>query len=646
MSLGDWPRKLAAFDDDALAALANKGLVRRAGKDVAKTPPTVVGDDGDALRLDVAGTVVELRLPPAASTCACDAGVCRHILAALIFVRDSAAEEAEAVDVAEELRNIDEAAVAAWAGKPTLKKAGVVLSRGAEFAEEPGVIRVTLPAAGVNVRFLGGGLDALLCDCHAPGPCPHKAAALLAYLARRDDRPLDTQPIALQEHAGAARTREEVRAATITLLEEAVTLGLARLSPATHHRLQTLATSAHGVDLPRLERSLAALADSAKLILARHAAGDSAAFLRAAARCRALCLALATPTAALVGEHRNAYLPVAGSIDLVGLGATRWQTASGYHGLTVYFWEPAAKTWASWTDARPLDAAGFDPASRFESDPPWTGARHPRDAAARRWRVSHLRRSTAGRLATGDNARGLSNGDTEPLALAEADFAQIARRAADLAAPALTAGRRELDDLVLLKVAQWSLPTYDPVKQLARRAVADEAGGWITLELNHGPAAGGSLDWLQADDLAATAVLARLRRPTPDGAVAEPITLWTDNRPTHLTLDAAPRANPTAAVPPPPTDSPLHRRLRHANRLIAELADAGVRAARPEDELRDLAAALRHAGLVAPAAALARTAAALATTRGRADDATDAPAAAAVLDAAHVLTLATDAAGA
>ena len=99
-----------------------------------------------------------------------------------------------------------------------------------------------------------------------------------------------------------------------------VSLGLARLSTATAQRLTTLAVSAHGVDLPRLERMLKSLADEVQLALRRDAQSSSANLLLQAARVEALRTALVKSAAAvLVGQHRTQYHDV-GQITLTGLG--------------------------------------------------------------------------------------------------------------------------------------------------------------------------------------------------------------------------------------------------------------------------------------------------------------------------------------
>src|SRR5688572_29132954 len=78
----------AALDDDALAAMANKGLVRRAQKDLETAAPQILDVFGDRVRIQVAEAAVEIPELPSKSTCSCPAtGICRHILSALLFLR-------------------------------------------------------------------------------------------------------------------------------------------------------------------------------------------------------------------------------------------------------------------------------------------------------------------------------------------------------------------------------------------------------------------------------------------------------------------------------------------------------------------------------------------------------------------------------
>ena len=80
------------------------------------------------------------------------------------------------------------------------------------------------------------------------------------------------------------------------------------------------------------------------------------------------------------------------------MGALRWRTPSGYAGLTVYFWDRSARKWATWTDARPLSIAGFDPVGAHRADGPWAGVSSPTEASRTLIRLVGAWRNRQGRL--------------------------------------------------------------------------------------------------------------------------------------------------------------------------------------------------------------------------------------------------------
>ena len=635
---------LSALDDEALAALANKGLARRARKDVEKAPAKLVSADDDSVSLEVEGCTVRLCAPITTSTCTCSSGVCRHILGAVIFLRESAdragpstrqpaeAEPSQAAPssdmLAEQILAIDESALQKWASKPLLKRAAVVLSRGYEV-EDALLLLVRLPGQNVAVRLMGTLPEAMICSCHAPGPCEHKAAAVLAYQAHRSGRAVQLPQATLKASAGAPRSREEVRGAVTTLLREMVALGLCRVSTVTQQRLRTLATSAHGVDLPRLQRMLKALSDEVSLTLARDARASAPSLLLSAARTAALCAALEHPTPRLVGEHRSLYMPVTGTLDLVGLGAGRWRTRSGYHGLTVYFWEPASRCWTAWTDARPIGTPGFDPAARFDEDGPWPGCGNPRQAARTSWRLSGANRNGTGRIAARVATRGIVRGRSGPgEGPLLADFAQLAERAKQAFASGL-GDRPGHADLVLLAPVHWSEAGYDPVTQEVTRLVAD-ANHRIPLVLRHAPETDQGLTSLQRiDGSTVRAVLGSLKIGAR-GLFVEPITLWTETQPIHLTLDAdtsrpARRATKEGAPRPveddagevdeeeadsgeavPSASSRVARLLAQAESELLAIAEGGVEVARDLSPLRLVTKDCAALGLATCAAGLTK----------------------------------------
>ena len=193
---------LTAFDDEALAALANRGLVRRARKDVESAAPTILEPDGDRLRLDMGDATVTIDPTPSRSVCSCPAsGTCRHILAALIFLREAGSSPGRAgitpldqtPSSADEICAVTDLALAKWAGKALVGRAMQALAHGlaVEF-EESGAVIARFPTRNVTCRWMpGGGLAGMVCSCHAPEACEHKVAAVLAFQVASGRRTLD-----------------------------------------------------------------------------------------------------------------------------------------------------------------------------------------------------------------------------------------------------------------------------------------------------------------------------------------------------------------------------------------------------------------------------------------------------------------------
>ncbi|HEX4457149.1 MAG TPA: hypothetical protein VIA18_04225, partial [Polyangia bacterium] len=367
------------LDDAALAALANKGLVRRARADLATTTPAIVGEVATGVQLRVESSLVELRERPADSRCDCPAtGVCRHILTAWLFVAGQAEPVAAAANAGAEILALDDEALRRWAGAALVRRADRELAGGLQVECSDGAVFVgRIPELNAEVRWLGGaGPRGMLCDCHAATTCLHRVAVVLAWqIAHGARRPVALE-VELEASTDAPRTRDDVRLAAARAAEDLVVHGLSRLAPALGERLRTLATSAHGVDLPRLERVLRGLADEIAAWLARSARASDELLLSRCATAHTLARALATPTPATVGAHRSRYERVR-DLELAGAGARAWRSASGYHGLTVYFWDAGSAAWNTFTEARPLATPDFVPRARFTASGPWRGGQSP-----------------------------------------------------------------------------------------------------------------------------------------------------------------------------------------------------------------------------------------------------------------------------
>ena len=516
-----------ALDDETLVALANKGLLRRAQKDLEAGTPEIQEERADTLVLGFPGEGCAVTMPaagPAKATCTCPAGSgCRHILAAALFLRAQAQQAPASASAAsapaeaapppqDELMQLSEADLIAWASRTTYRHAVDDLAFGEleiNVEAEGKATRFHFPQYNIAVRWLAGaGLEGMISSCKCPGrpACQHGVAAILVYQAQHGKPLPASEKKTLEASAGTPRTRAEVLESVQKTLAEMIALGLGRLSKTTEGRLTTLAISAHGVDLPNLEYALRGLSDHLSWQLSRDVRASAGQLLGAAARVYALAYALAhapgTPPAALVGEHRLRYFDI-GTLDLVGVGAQQWRSRAGYVGLTLYFWDVAGRRWTSWTDARPTIHTNvqFNPQLRYRQDAMWDSAPTPATISRSRFRLSDAQRNRLGRLSGRTACQALVSGPAD-LGSLEVDSARFDdwRKLAEHIAFKHASGlvkSSPLDHLVLITPAAWGEPVYDQLRQRLIRPVQDAAGRVLPLVLPHADEWGFAIDTLQ-----------------------------------------------------------------------------------------------------------------------------------------------------
>ncbi|NOR63798.1 MAG: hypothetical protein GQ535_15075 [Rhodobacteraceae bacterium] len=349
------PQLIASFDDAALAVLANKGLLRRAHRDVQAGKVIIETFTDNEAGLVVADYKVSIPVEGSAgATCDCPAeGVCFHILAAIIALReikapkDSGAKTARAF-----VRSLPEKALRKFAGADW-SGAGVLADNAPNFrfCDEGANCAVTISQPAASVTFIGaGGLKQALYK----GPKSRKrllvtSAALalrdLAGIARKTPVPV----------AAAFDDFTHIRAALARALTQA-TNGAAKLAS---ERLFDLAISTRIQKMPRLTGQLLLLSRQAEWAAEEHISYDEATFLALLSQTYALTIALehsdANPD--LTGVFRREYHP-APPLKLLFLGADKWQTDTGVRGLTLFGYDPDNIRFYTATMAR---AAGMDP---------------------------------------------------------------------------------------------------------------------------------------------------------------------------------------------------------------------------------------------------------------------------------------------
>ena len=177
--------ELSRYTPEALAALANWGLVKRAQKELDEGFAPRLREEADELKFSFGDGVVttfSVHRPPTESRCTCSApGWCRHRVGSLLWLaRERASSPSgEAAEL-----EVDVGRLRQWLGTRLWQKAERLKSLGmvGELLDQPW--RVALPQC--DVKFLIPN-DAFSwhCSCSQPSPCEHLAVAAWVVAERR-----------------------------------------------------------------------------------------------------------------------------------------------------------------------------------------------------------------------------------------------------------------------------------------------------------------------------------------------------------------------------------------------------------------------------------------------------------------------------
>lgn len=572
--------QLARFDDEAYIALANRGLFRRAHKDTEKQDATIleetpthlmVGFGEHRIRFDAQG--------PAAALCSCPAGgVCQHILAASIALQrmggtagtndasdasdvpsgGNTGGEGNATSAMAELH----AALLAFSHDELVKHAGKPGYRWAwQFVQdldpEKGVmlggerhIVIGFQHPRMTLRYMGGGIGSLVADVQTAHLAKHQVAAVLAYRrahgveapalessAQAKTGALDLgKDHALAEPPAEAQDRSRARllASVQQLLEDCVELGLSHLSGSIHERFSTMAVWAQGGEYYRLAALLRRIADHVEMLLERAGGADEHRLYDEMAFAYGLVAALdaaeqnARTPPYLVGRARSRYEETA-VLDLLGLGAHAWRSASGYVGLTMLFWSPADKVFYACTDARPELQRGFNPVARYNAPGPWNGLGAPASATGRCVRLTGAKSNAQRRL----SATEATQADVRPAddfigklapysSWDELVDARVNARDSLLAEP------EPMADWAVLAPESFGRARFDATQQKLVWPLLDGAGRRLDLELHYSEYTDHAIqriEQLSTNGVSPGSLLVARIRHTSAGLVGEPLSI-------------------------------------------------------------------------------------------------------------------------
>ncbi len=491
---------LACADEAYLTGMSNKGLYKRACKDIDGAQVDVRYAE-DAAEVSLCGETCKIKVPLWESSCSCPSrSVCRHIIGAILRLKENfsedVTEEMEDEEVPKEpeklsetlmdtLRSITPQALKRALGKELAKTVQDV-QQGRILLTESSILSAQLPD-GTAVRLLHP-LEFSTCACHRKELCAHKAAAVLAWQTAQGI--LDPQD--LLEQAQTLSKADTTAIHSIAqqaqaVLCEVLRWGLVRMPDNLPEHLEVAAVQCHSAKMAEGERLLRELGSRLQNCRERRAAFHTESFLRRFCECADYLDAMQedTLTEASLGAFRRSYSRYEGDLDILPIGMRSMQ-GGDYEGEVYYFLnmdESAQERFLSYSDLRPVFYDSVKKRGRRSAVIPWS-LNMPLRSAMRKRMVLQNAKVSDGKLSSSQEtfvaASSTANLDCEEIRrLLYSDFRRLA------VAVSRKQAESELQRLCFVHPQQCTASGFDRHKQQFSMTLLDGKGNHITVKARY-----------------------------------------------------------------------------------------------------------------------------------------------------------------
>lgn len=391
------------IDDDYLIGISNKGIVKRAYKDLENCEVKVTDRSDDAISADTGEEKTVIKTPLSESTCSCPSRtICKHRIMAIIVIKksledafndltdnesnkkynnennienikkDSANIINNSSDVLEEktisvmemhlMKEIAEIDIAKIKKAFTAKQ----LKDFIETIDIPDAYNIKYGSSiifkinktGERVKLLSP-IDKSTCTCGKDGICVHKAKAILKCMY--DKKMITSDMLADSEELYAEYDINNIRQSAqiiINTIDNLMRTGLTRVSEDVTDTFERIAVMCHNVKLAKQENNSRAISamynqylkkdlsfNIEKLLMRIMVIYDDMQFMLNNNDIRKI--------ADRAGKMKNEY-HYQGELHLMGVSCEYFNSKSGYAGEKVYFLDVINGEWYTYTSMMPL----------------------------------------------------------------------------------------------------------------------------------------------------------------------------------------------------------------------------------------------------------------------------------------------------
>lgn len=380
-------KKISVFvesiDEAYLIGISNKGIVKRAQKDLLKIESIKYEIKDSYIRFEFDDIVCYIEENINKYKCSCPSrSICKHIIMAYLHLLENKDEIFQLKDInqvkKDYLKIIEDFKIEEIKKKIGEKKLQNILNKienGVNFeVNEGSIVEVILKDEDASVKLLGQS-ENYICSCKNKDFCTHKAEAIILYKLKKGFVTLEE----LKKFKPKTVEFDEERFKKASLkvqeeIEKILVTGLSRASITTLDRLNNLSIICHNYGLFNFEKTVRRIKEDFSLYFNKNASFIKEKLLNELTSLYSKAGFLynskdSNSLKQLVGEFKSSYYEIP-PLVLSGFAAERWKSNSGYEGITYYFMDNISAHIYTYNDLMPTY---YDEVQKknWNSNSPW-----------------------------------------------------------------------------------------------------------------------------------------------------------------------------------------------------------------------------------------------------------------------------------
>lgn len=512
--LDDIKSLLNLCNDDFIINFANKGLLKRANKEIDKGVEVkieVLGDEEIEIVFDEdTKCLVKPQINDIGCTCKAK-GVCKHIVTSILILRDELSKEVVNQDregsIQEDvihntenlwIKNVKIDEIVDKLKPNNIRDILFRLNYNMDYGVEKNNYKVQVRIYDniiITAPFIGD-IDNMLCSLRCDGLCHHKVEALLICLI--NENIYDKQDVINtlvrkfknDKHIRDDKCLVDVNKLTRKMLE----VGLARLPKTILNEIEYEVHRCTRLNYPRLEKMLKSLITTINRYYSKDASFSNSNYIRQLIKIALVTKAIDNAVdykvlTDAIGVKKTTYVPIS-DLCLFGIGALGWTSNSNYQGITYYFYDDDNASLYSYNDVMPTETTKSNSIKRmYNKTQIWSLEAPMKDLCRKKIKIKKPRINEQNRLSSSNDTEGFILDKTEMSKLKlekllYRDFSQLIEHMKDSFTFTIRK-KDELESLVIVEVDKYDEPHFDEINQQLRVDMYDENKEVLTMLIQY-----------------------------------------------------------------------------------------------------------------------------------------------------------------